>query len=132
MRVPAFFLSFVAFDTEQLDEPSIIEFSVKRFMATLETQQLISQDQLDAFLSIISDDPGLQSRIRLASCQDDVVAISKEAGYLLATETLLNDVSDLELECGRTQVNKIAYAVMDNATSYNDTYCCQSRSTYCN
>ena len=46
----------------------------------------MSEDQLKAFLDVVSADSGLQERLKLASDSGDVEAIAKSAGFDLNKE----------------------------------------------
>ena len=61
----------------------------------------MSEEQLKAFLEAVKADPGLQEKLKAASDADVVVAIAKEAGFVISAEELKRaqtEVSEEELE----------------------------------
>ena len=61
----------------------------------------MSEEQLKAFLEVVKADAGLQEKLKAASDVDAVVAIAKEAGYVISTDDLQKtqaEVSEQELE----------------------------------
>ena len=62
----------------------------------------MSEEQLKAFLEKVKADAGLQEKLKSAANVDAVVAIAKEAGFVISSEELKNmaqsEVSEEELE----------------------------------
>ena len=61
----------------------------------------MSEEQLKAFLEKVKGDTSLQAKLKAASDADAVVAIAKDAGFMITAEELKNaqaEVSDEELE----------------------------------
>ena len=62
----------------------------------------MSEEQLKAFLEAIKADAGLQEKLKAASNADAVVAIAKEAGFMVSTDELrraqAEALQDAELE----------------------------------
>jgi predicted ribosomally synthesized peptide with nif11-like leader len=64
----------------------------------------MSEEQLKAFLEAVKADAGLQEKINAAADADAVVAIAKEAGFLISADELQRaqsageELSDEELE----------------------------------
>ena len=59
----------------------------------------MSEDQLKAFLEAVKVDAALQMKLQAAADNDTVVAIAKEAGFVISAEAFKNDeVSDGDLE----------------------------------
>jgi predicted ribosomally synthesized peptide with nif11-like leader len=63
----------------------------------------MSEEQLKAFLEAVKADAGLQEKLKAAGDADAVVAIAKEAGFVISVEAVnaLNqekELSDEELE----------------------------------
>ena len=61
----------------------------------------MSEEQLKAFLEAVKADAGLQEKLKAAGDADAVVAVAKDAGFLITAEELKNaqaEVSDEELE----------------------------------
>ena len=61
----------------------------------------MSEDQLKAFLEAVKADAGLQEKLNAATDVDAVVAIAKEAGFLISAEELQRsqaEISEEELE----------------------------------
>jgi predicted ribosomally synthesized peptide with nif11-like leader len=61
----------------------------------------MSEEQLKAFLEKIKDDSSLQEKLKAASDADGVVAIAKEAGFMISADDLKkahSEISDEELE----------------------------------
>ncbi len=79
---------------------------------------LMSEEQLKAFLEKVKGDTSLQEKLKAASDADGVAAIAKEAGFKISADDLKNaaqsEISEEELEnvaagaqsgwatCGRT------------------------------
>jgi predicted ribosomally synthesized peptide with nif11-like leader len=67
----------------------------------------MSEEQLKAFLEAVKADAGLQEKLKVASDADAVVAIAKEAGFVIRAEAVAarQELSDEELEsvAGGTQ-----------------------------
>ena len=60
----------------------------------------MSEEQLKAFLEAVNADAGLQEQLKAAGDADAVVAIAKDAGFMITAEELKNaqaEVSDEEL-----------------------------------
>ena len=61
----------------------------------------MSEEQLKAFLEKVKADTSLQEKLKAASDADAVVAIAKEAGFMISADDLKNaqlEISDEELE----------------------------------
>ena len=62
----------------------------------------MSEEQLKAFLEKVKGDTSLQERLKAASDADAVLAIAKDAGFIISAEDLKNaqvtELSDEELE----------------------------------
>jgi predicted ribosomally synthesized peptide with nif11-like leader len=61
----------------------------------------MSGDQLKAFQESVKADTTLQEKLKAAADTDAVIAIAKDAGFVIAAEDLLNtqkELSDEELE----------------------------------
>ena len=61
----------------------------------------MSEEQLKAFLEEVKGDTSLQEKLKAAGDADAVVAIAKDAGFMITAEELKNaqaEVSDEELE----------------------------------
>ena len=62
----------------------------------------MSKEQLKTFLEAVKADAGLQEKLKAANDADAVVAIAKDAGFMITAEELKNpqavEVSDEELE----------------------------------
>lgn len=60
------------------------------------------EEALKSFLEAVKADAGLQEQLKAAADADSVVAIAKEAGYVIAAEELKKqadtEISDKELE----------------------------------
>ena len=61
----------------------------------------MSEEQLKAFLEKVKADTSLQEKLKVAADNDAVVAIAKEAGFMISAEELKSaqsEISDEELE----------------------------------
>ena len=61
----------------------------------------MSEEQLKAFLEKVKADTSLQEKLKAAADADAVLAIAKEAGFMISAEDLTkaqSEVSDEELE----------------------------------
>ena len=61
----------------------------------------MSEEQLKAFLEKVKADTSLQERLKAAADSDAVLAIAKEAGFMISADDLKNaqsEISDEELE----------------------------------
>ena len=61
----------------------------------------MSEEQLKAFLEAVKADAGLQEKLNASVDADAVVAIAKEAGYVISAEDLQRsqaEISEEELE----------------------------------
>lgn len=61
----------------------------------------MSEEQLKAFLEKVKSDTSLQEKLNAATEVDDVIAIAKEAGFMISAEVLKKDqphIEDVELE----------------------------------
>ena len=61
----------------------------------------MSEEQLKAFLEKVKADTSLQEKLKAAADSDAVLAIAKEAGFMISADDLKNaqsEVSDGELE----------------------------------
>ena len=62
----------------------------------------MSEEQLKAFLEKVKADTSLQEKLKAAADVDAVLAIAKEAGFMISAEDLKNaqvtEISDEELE----------------------------------
>ena len=60
------------------------------------------EEALKSFLEAVKTDAGLQEKLKAAADDDSIVAIAKEAGYVIAAEELKKqadtEISDKELE----------------------------------
>ena len=62
----------------------------------------MSEEQLKAFLEKVKSDTSLQEKLNAATEVDDVIAIAKEAGFMISAEVLKKDqphIEDVELRC---------------------------------
>jgi predicted ribosomally synthesized peptide with nif11-like leader len=68
----------------------------------------MSEEQLSALLAKLKDDAGLREKLQGAADPNAAVALAKEAGFNVskddwlkaqATQTLLRELGDAELEC---------------------------------
>ena len=53
------------------------------------TTQAMSEEQLKAFMEAVKADASLQEKLNAAADADAVVAIAKEAGFVISAEELL-------------------------------------------
>jgi predicted ribosomally synthesized peptide with nif11-like leader len=72
----------------------------------------MSEEQLKAFMEAVKADAGLQEKLNAAADVDAVVAIAKEAGFLISAEELQRsqaEISEEELEgvAGGTGVTEL-------------------------
>jgi len=61
----------------------------------------MSEEQLKAFMDAVKSDAGLQERLKAAADADAVVAIAKEAGFMISADELERsqaEISEEELE----------------------------------
>ena len=61
----------------------------------------MSEEQLKTFLEKVKSDAALQEKLKGAADSDDVVAIAKEAGFMISADDFKNaqtDISEEELE----------------------------------
>ena len=61
----------------------------------------MSEEQLKAFIEKLKDDSSLQEKLKAAADTDAVLAIAKEAGFMISTDDLKNaqsEISEEELE----------------------------------
>ena len=61
----------------------------------------MSEEQLKAFLGKVKEDTSLQQKLEAATDSDAVLAIAKEAGFMISADDLKNaqsEVSEEELE----------------------------------
>ena len=61
----------------------------------------MSEEQLKAFLEKLKDDSSLQEKLKAAADTDAVLAITKEAGFMISADDLKNaqsELSDEEME----------------------------------
>ena len=61
----------------------------------------MSEEQLKAFLEKVKADTSLQEKLKAAADSDAVLAIAKDAGFIISAEDLKNaqsEISDEELE----------------------------------
>ena len=58
----------------------------------------MSEEQLKAFLEKVKADTSLQEKLKAAADSDAVLAIAKEAGFMISAEDLTKSQSDLSLE----------------------------------
>jgi len=64
-------------------------------------KNIMSEDQLKAFMEAVNSDPSLQEKLKSAGDVKDVVGIAKGAGFAISVEDLQNsqsELSDAELE----------------------------------
>ena len=65
------------------------------------TTKAMSEEQLKAFLEAVKADAGLQEKLNAAADADAVVAMAKEAGFVISVEAVTGqgqELSDEELE----------------------------------
>jgi predicted ribosomally synthesized peptide with nif11-like leader len=61
----------------------------------------MSEEQLKAFMEAVKSDAGLQEKLKAAADSDAVVAIAKEAGFMISAEEFQRaqaEISEEELE----------------------------------
>ena len=60
----------------------------------------MSEEQLKAFLEKVKADTSVQDRLKAAADSDAVLAIAKEAGFMISSDDLKtqSEISDAELE----------------------------------
>ena len=58
----------------------------------------MSLEELKAFLAKVKGDTSLQEKLKAAADSDAVLAIAKEAGFMISAEDLTKSQSDLSLE----------------------------------
>ena len=80
------------------------------------TTKAMSEEQLKAFLEAVKADAGLQEKLNAAADADAVVAIAKEAGFVISVEAVtgqVQELSDEELEgvAGGTQAKFVVDAI---------------------
>jgi predicted ribosomally synthesized peptide with nif11-like leader len=70
--------------------------------------QAMSEEQLKAFMEAVNADAGLQEKLNAAADSDDaVVAIAKEAGFVISAD-LLQGFPDLEREISEEDLEGVA------------------------
>ena len=82
-----------------------------------EPLDLMSEEQLKAFIEKVKGDTSLQEKLKAVGDADAVVAIAKEAGFMISADDLKNaqsEMSEEELEsvAGGTVMTSPAGAVM--------------------
>ena len=58
----------------------------------------MSEEQLKAFLEKVKADTSLQEKLKAAANTDAVLAIAKDAGFMISADDVRSSVSDDELE----------------------------------
>ena len=58
----------------------------------------MSEEQLKAFLEKVKVDTTLQDKLKAAADVEGVIAIAKEAGFMLSADDIRTKISDEELE----------------------------------
>ncbi len=58
----------------------------------------MSLEELKAFLAKVKGDTSLQEKLKAAADSDSVLAIAKEAGFMISADDLTKNQSDLSLE----------------------------------
>ena len=58
----------------------------------------MSLEELKAFLAKVKGDTSLQEKLKAAADSDSVLAIAKEAGFMVSADDLTKTQSDLSLE----------------------------------
>ena len=58
----------------------------------------MSEEQLKAFLEKVKADTSLQEKLKAAADSDAILAIAKEAGFMISADDVRSSVSDDELE----------------------------------
>ena len=58
----------------------------------------MSLEELKAFLAKVKGDTSLQEKLKAAADSDSVLAIAKEAGFMISADDLTKTQSDLSLE----------------------------------
>ena len=58
----------------------------------------MSEEQLKAFLGKVKEDTSLQQKLEAATDSDAVLAIAKEAGFMISADDLKNDQLELSEE----------------------------------
>ena len=86
--------------------------------------QPMSEEQLKAFLEAVKDDAGLQEQLKAAADADAVVAIAKEAGFVISADDLKQaqaEVSDKELEgvAGGAWIAPVDHGVADGCLLFS-------------
>ena len=72
----------------------------------------MSEEQLKAFLEKVKDDTGLQEKLKGAPDADAVVAIAKEAGFVISADDLQKtEISEEELESVSGGTDTIALCI---------------------
>ena len=90
----------------------------------------MSEEQLKAFLEAVKGDSALQEKLKAAGDAEVVVAIAKEAGFLISAEELKKaqtEVSEEELEntaAGGGVFESLAVCVTKNKNSVIGCYNC--------
>ncbi len=62
------------------------------------TTQAMSEEQLKAFMEAVKADAGLQEQLKAAGDSDAVVAIAKEAGFVISAEELQRAQAEISEE----------------------------------
>ena len=89
----------------------------------------MSEEQLKAFLEKVKADTSLQEKLKAAADSDVVLAITKEAGFMISTEDLKNaqsEISEEELEsvAGGDNYRHATYMTHVVVCYYNSILCC--------
>ncbi|KZR88088.1 Nitrogen fixation protein of unknown function [Synechococcus sp. MIT S9509] len=58
----------------------------------------MSEEQLKAFLKKVKGDSRLQEKLKAAADVDAVLAIAKEAGFMISADDVRSEISEEELE----------------------------------
>ena len=84
----------------------------------------MSEEQLKAFLEKVKTDTSLQDKLKAAANSDGVLAIAKEAGFMISAEDLTkaqSEVSDKELEAAAGGT----FLSMENWDVLSNDWCCR-------
>ena len=91
----------------------------------------MSEEQLKAFLEKVKGDTSLQEKLKAEGA--DVVAIAKEAGFMISADDLKNaqsEISDEELEGVAGGFKTVLWGCHDNIDSTWRESWCNERSPY--
>ena len=68
----------------------------------------MSEEQLKAFLEKVRDDTSLQEKLKVAADANVIVAIAKEAGFIISADDLANAQSELSKELSEEELEGVA------------------------